>query len=182
MIDTERLVVRPWRDSDRAPFAAMGQDADVMRFLGPLRSRVESDAFIDRMVAMQAELGYCLWAVERLGDAAFLGFCGLNAGPAGTPLEGELEIGWRLARAYWRQGYAREAALACLDWTWANLAIEALFSMTVPANTASWGLMERLGMHRLADQDFDHPNVPDGSPLKRHIVYRIDRPFVNHLR
>lgn len=182
MIETERLIVRPWRDTDRAPFAAMGQDPEVMRFLGPLRSRAESDGLIDRMIAMQAERGYCLWAVERRVDTAFLGFCGLNAGPMGTPLEGGLEIGWRLARAYWRQGYAREAALACLDWTWVNLAIDGLFSMTVPANTASWGLMERIGMRRLADQDFDHPGVPDGSPLKRHFLYRIDRPFINHLR
>lgn len=185
MIETERLIIRPWRDGDRAPFAAMGQDAEVRRFLGPLQSRAESDALIDRMIAMEADLGYCLWAIERRADATFLGFCGLNAGPVGTPLEGGLEIGWRLARAYWGQGYAREAALACLDWTWANLAIEGLFSMTVPANTASWGLMERLGMFQLQGRDFDHPGVPDGSPLKRHIVYRIDRPadrpFVNHI-
>lgn len=182
MIETERLIVRPWRDSDRAPFAAMGQDPEVMRFLGPPQTRVESDAVIDRMIAMQAALGYCFWALERRTDAAFLGFCGLKPGPVDTPLEGEVEIGWRLAHVHWGQGYAREAAQASLDWAWANLTINSVWSMTVPANTASWGLMERLGMSRLVDRDFDHPAVPDGSPLKRHIVYRIDRPFINHLR
>lgn len=176
MIETERLIIRPWRDDDRAPFAAMGRDQDVRRFLGPLQSRADSDALIDRLIAMQAQFGYCIWAVERRADAAFLGFCGLGPGPAGTPLHGGIEIGWRLARAYWGQGYAREAAQACLDWAWATLPVGAILSMTVPANTASWGLMERLGMKRVPDGDFDHPGVPDGSPLKRHLVYRLDRP------
>ena len=185
MIETERLLVRPWQDSDRALFAAMGQDEAVRRFLGPPQSRAESDALVDRITQTQAHLGYCLWAIERRADAAFLGFCGLNPAPAGTPIEGRIEIGWRLAHAYWGHGYAREAALASLDWAWANLAVEAIFAMTVPANTASWGLMERLGMHRLHDLDFDHPAVPDGSSLKGHIVYGIDRPadrpFVNQI-
>lgn len=176
MIETERLIIRPWQDSDRAPFAAMGQDAAVRRFLGPLQTRAETDQTIDRMQALQASHGYCCWALERREDAAFLGFCGLNPGPVGTPIEGRNEVGWRLASAFWGQGYAREAALACLDWSWAHLPDPAILAMTVPANTASWGLMERIGMQRLHDQDFDHPGVPDGSPLKRHILYRIDRP------
>lgn len=176
MIDTDRLILRAWRDSDRAPFAAMGRDAEVMRHLGPLMSPKESDAAIDRLVGVQAARGYTFWAVERRGDGAFLGFCGLKPGPEGTPIEGRIEIGWRIARAHWRQGYAREAALASLDWGWANLADSTIFAMTVPANVASWTLMERIGMKRRPDGDFDHPAVPDGSPLKRHIVYAIDRP------
>lgn len=176
MIETDRLVLRPWRDEDRAPFAAMGQDAEVMRFLGPLQTVDEANDAVDRMIEFQSTLGYCFWAVERRADGAFLGFCGLKPGPAGTPLAARLEIGWRLARAHWGQGYAREAAQASLDWGWATLPDPAILAMTVTENSASWGLMERLGMTRLADQDFDHPGVPDGSPLKRHIVYRIDRP------
>lgn len=185
MIETDRLLLRPWQDSDRAPFAAMGQDEAVRRFLGPSQSRAESDALVDRITQAQARLGYCLWAIERRADAAFLGFCGLNPAPAGTPIEGRIEIGWRLAHAHWGQGYAREAALASLDWAWTNLADEAIVAMTVSANTASWGLMERLGMHRMSSLDFDHPAVPDGDPLKSHIVYGIDRPpdrpFVNQI-
>lgn len=176
MIRTERLILRSWQDSDRAPFAAMGQDAEVMRHLGPLMSSIDSDAAIDRLSGVEASHGYTFWAVERGADGAFLGFCGLKPGPDGTPIAGRTEIGWRIARAYWRQGYALEAARASIEWAWSTLADSKIFAMTVPANVASWGLMERLGMNRLADQDFDHPNVPDGSPLKRHIVYAIDRP------
>jgi len=185
MIETERLIIRPWQERDRAPFAAVGQDEAVRRFLGPLQSREESDAVVDRLIAMQAAQGYCFWALERRADGVFLGFCGLKPGPAGTPIADKVEIGWRLAAPYWGQGYAREAAEASLDWGWRNLRHQAIYSMTVPANRASWGLMERLGMQRRPDLDFDHPEVPDGSPLKSHIVYRIDRPadrpFINQI-
>lgn len=174
MIDTGRLIVRPWHDADRAPFHAMGQDAEVMRFLGPSQSRAETDAAIDRMIACQAEHGCCFWAVERRDDGAFLGFCGIK--PGRWPIEALPEIGWRLGRAYWGQGYAREAAQACLNWAWAVRDWSHIYAITVPANTASWGLMARLGMERLVDGDFDHPDVPVGSPLKRHITYRIARP------
>ncbi|OYY63006.1 GNAT family N-acetyltransferase [Sphingomonas sp. 28-62-11] len=185
MIETERLIIRPWQESDRAPFAAMGQDEAVRRFLGPPQSREESDATVDRLIALQSAYGYCFWALQHRTDGAFLGFCGLKPGPAGTPIADAIEIGWRLAVPYWRQGYAREAAVASLDWAWQNLAANTVYAMTVPANIASWGLMERLGMQRLAQLDFDHPDVPDGDPLKPHIVYGINRPanrpFVNQI-
>jgi len=180
MIETERLIVRSWRDSDRAPFAALNADPEVRRYLGPVQTQGESDAVIERLSAIDAKYGHTFWAVERRADGAFLGFCGLI--PWDVTDDARLEIGWRLARAWWGQGYAREAAVACLDWAWANTSHAAVHAITVPANTASWGLMERLGMQRLSGGDFDHPGVPDGSPLKRHITYRIDRPFINHLR
>lgn len=176
MIDTERLTLRPWLERDRAPFATMGQDAEVMRYLGPLQPPDQAHAAIDRMIELQVAMGYCFWAVERRDDAAFLGFCGLKPGPEGTPLAGRIEIGWRLAHRYWGQGYAREAATASLAWGWANLPDPAIYAMTVPANSASWGLMERLGMRRLPDLDFDHPALAEDDPLRRHIVYRADRP------
>lgn len=173
MITTDRLVIRPWRDSDRAPYALMSQDAAVMRYLGPLQSRVDCDLAVDRMIASQAEHGCCFWALERRGDGAFLGFCGIKPGRA--PIEGLPEIGWRLGSRYWRQGYAREAATACLEWAWSSRDWPAVHAITVPANHASWGLMERLGMRRVEDGDFDHPDLPEGNPLRRHIRYRIDR-------
>lgn len=176
MIATDRLIIRPWRDSDRAAFAAMGRDPQVMRFLGPLQSREECDQAIDRMMAMQTALGMCFWAVERRDDAAFIGFCGLKPGPVDTPLADGIEIGWRLAQVYWGQGYAREAAQASLDWGWTNLDCLAISAITVMANSASWGLMERLGMQRVPDGDFDHPSLPEGHPLRRHIRYTIARP------
>lgn len=177
MIATERLLIRPWRAADRAPYFALCNDPEVMRFLGPIQSRAETDAALDRQEAAQAEHGHCFWAVERRHDAILLGFCGLLRGK--LPIEGKIEIGWRLGRSFWGQGYAREAAVACLAWAAQNLPDPSVYAITVPANTASWGLMERIGMRRLPDGDFDHPGVPDGSPLKRHITYRIDRPFVN---
>ena len=174
MIETERLILRGWREADIAPFHAMGQDAAVMRFIGPPMTPEDARAAHDRMVARQTEAGHCFWAVERKGDGAFLGFCGLQ--PGYDFLAGETEIGWRLRRDVWGQGYAREAAVASLAWGWRNLDMTRVTAITVLANTASWGLMERLGMTRYPDEDFDHPAVPDGSPLKRHILYRIGRP------
>jgi RimJ/RimL family protein N-acetyltransferase len=176
MIETERLVLRPWRDGDRAPYHALCRDPEVMRFLGAPQSRAESDAAIDRMISSQAEQGFCFWAVERRDDEILLGFCGLKLGPPGTPIADDIEIGWRLGRQHWGRGYAREAAEASLVWGWEHTGTRGIAAITVPANTRSWRLMERLGMERVANGDFDHPGVPDGSPLKRHILYRIARP------
>ncbi|TPG43224.1 N-acetyltransferase [Sphingomonas koreensis] len=174
MIETARLTIRPWRDADRAPYHAIGAHPEVMRFLGPIQSRAETDVAIDRMIAAERAHGFCFWAVERRSDGALLGYCGLL--PAKPPIDGDIEIGWRLGRAFWGQGYAFEAAQSCLDWAWRRLDVDTVAAITVAANTRSWGLMERLGMTRIAGGDFDHPGVPDGSPLKRHILYRIGRP------
>lgn len=175
MIETERLVLRGWRDADVAPFHAMGNDAEVMRYLGPPLTLADAQAARERMGAVLGKSGYCFWAVERQADGAFIGFCGLQ--PGYGFLDGATEIGWRLRRDAWGQGYAGEAAQASLTWGWANLDVPTITAITVPANTRSWGLMERLGMTRDHDADFDHPAVPDGSPLKRHLTYRIARPI-----
>ena len=177
MIETERLVLREWRDADRAPLAAMGRDPEAMRHLGPLQTRAEADAAIDRMIALQKARGHCFWPIERRDDGVLLGHCGLKLAPAGIPgVTGSIEIGWRLRRDVWRQGYAREAAQACLEWGWANLAVDRIVAITTPGNTASWGLMERLGMIRRHDLDFGHPMLPIGDPLRPHITYEALRP------
>ncbi|THD35048.1 MAG: N-acetyltransferase [Sphingomonas sp.] len=176
MIDTARLILRGWREGDVAPFHAMGNDAEVMRYLGPPMTLADAEAARERMDAVLAEHGYCFWAVERRADGAFLGFCGIKPGPAGTPIADDVEIGWRLRRDAWGQGYAREAAEAVIAWTWANTDAPEIAAITVAGNTNSWGLMERLGMTRDPNGDFDHPAVPDGNPLKRHLTYRLARP------
>ncbi|CAM3219998.1 GCN5 family acetyltransferase [Sphingomonas antarctica] len=176
MIETERLVLRAWRDDDRAPFAEMGRDPQVMATLGPLMTREDSDAAIDRMMAYQAAHGHCFWPVERREDGMFLGFCGLKQGPDDTPIAGETEIGWRLRSDMWGRGYAREAAEATLAWGWAHLDRNSIYAITTPDNSRSWGLMERLGMTRRHDLDFDHPGVPDDSQLKAHLTYAASRP------
>lgn len=174
MIETERLILRGWREADREPFHAMCNDPAVMEFLGPLQTLGEVDAAIERQNGLLARHGYCFWAVERRAGGAFLGFCGLKPGPAGTPIEGEIEIGWRLEREYWGQGYAREAAQASLDWAWANTDALVIAAITVSANVRSWGLMERLGMTYAPRDDFIHPQAPPH--LNPHITYRITRP------
>ena len=176
MIETERLILRPTEDRDRAAMWAQLRDPEVMRFLLPVPDDAAYEAMIERMRGYERDHGYTFWAIERRGDGAVIGVCGLKPGAPDTPIAGMVEIGWRLARAAWGQGYAREAAQACLDWAWANLDTEQVVAITVDANTASWGLMERLGMTRDLQGDFDHPALAEGDPLRPHILYRIDRP------
>ena len=174
-LETERLFLREWRDADVPILHRMGNDPRVMEFLGPQQTLDEAMEAVARQQDTQRNLGYCFWVIERRCDASLIGFCGLKPGPEATPLEGKTEIGWRLAHDHWGQGYAREAAHTSLDWGFANLPDNAIWAITVPANIRSWGLMERLGMIRQIELDFEHPGVPDGSPLKPHITYRIGR-------
>ncbi len=176
MIETERLVLRRWEDRDRATFYAHCADPEVMRYFPALLTPAEVDAAIERQNGFHATHGYCFWVVEERTSGAMLGFCGLKPGAEGTPLEGAVEIGWRFGTAHWGRGFAREAALASLDWGFANIDVARIGAITVAANTRSWGLMERIGMTRSWHEDFDHPAVADDSPLKRHITYWIDRP------
>ncbi len=172
MIETERLRLRAWQLIDCEPFWAMGKDSEVMRYL-PKMTRQQSDAAVQRMTAIEAEHGHAFWALERKVEGDFIGFCGIL--PPSPPVH-EHEIGWRLARHAWGLGYAREAAEASLAWAWAHLDVPAIMAITNLSNTRSWGLMERLGMKRQPLEDFDHPEVPEGDPLRPHILYRIYRP------
>ena len=170
MIETARLIIRPPHDGDRAPFAAMSADPDVMANLGPLLDRAASDAALDRMTAAQATYGFAFWALEAKSDGAFIGLCGLlpvhfDALPANS-----IEIGWRLRRASWGAGLATEAARAVLDWGFAR-GLPAIIAFTATRNLASQAVMQRLGMARRADLDFDHPRLAADDPLRRHIVY-----------
>jgi RimJ/RimL family protein N-acetyltransferase len=175
-LSTERLILREWREVDAAPFRAICTDPEVMRYLGSPLTAEAIDAAIGRQRASQAARGHCFWAMERRADGALLGFCGLQAGPEGTPIANRIEIGWRLRSDSWGQGYAREAAEAALDWAWTHLDEDVIWAITVPANARSWGLMERLGMTRHADFEFNHPALAADSPLLRHITYSIGRP------
>lgn len=176
MIETERLTLRLYRDGDRAALRAQCADPDVMAYLPPVPDDAAFDAMVNRMRGYDRDCGYTFWTTKRRSDDAVLGMCGLKPGAPDTPIADRLEIGWRLGRDYWGQGYAREAAQASLDWAWANTDAGEVVAITVAANSASWGLMERLGMTRVADGDFLHPAVPADSPLNPHILYRIERP------
>lgn len=174
MIETERLIIRRWTDADRAPFAAMSADPEVMATLGPLMTREQSDAMIDRLIDLQERDGHCFWAVERKSDSRFLGWNGLIIGS--RPIAGELEVGWRLARDAWGAGYATEAARAAIDWGFANRPVPRIVAITAAVNTRSQAVMQRLGMVRQLDLDFDHPQVDDGDPLQPHVTYYLERP------
>ena len=176
MIETERLILRPVEPCDRAALWAQVQDPEVMRYLLPVPDEAALDEMIERLGGWQRDHGFTFWVMESRSDRAVLGICGLKPGAPDTPIEGMVEIGWRLSREYWGQGYAREAAQASLDWAWANTDASEIVAITVQANAASWGLMQRLGMTRDVDCDFDHPLVAGDSPLKHHILYRIARP------
>jgi len=177
MIETERLIIRPWRDVDRSKYLACCNDEAVTAHLGGPASMEDIDASLARIRKSQEENGFCFWAVERKSDGAFLGYCGFKiARDEGTPVEGDVEMGWRLRRDAWGQGYAIEAARACLDWAWSNLKADRIVAITVPANRASWSVMERLGMIRRPDLDFAHPNFAADHPLSAHITYVMERP------
>lgn len=173
---TERLLLRRWRDADRAPFAALNADPEVMAHLLHPLSREESDAFVDRIETQWDEHGWSLWAVEVPGEAPFIGYVGLWPAPF-LDRDPPIEIGWRLARAHWGHGYATEASLAVLRHAFREVGLERIHSFTVPQNERSWRVMERIGMSRVADGDFDHPHVDRATHrhLVRHVLYELTR-------
>lgn len=134
MIQTERLILRGWRDDDAALHHAMCSEPAVMAYLGPSPSLADSAAVVARQNAIFADYGACFWALERRDTGAFIGWCGIKPGPAGTPIDGEPEIGWSLVQAEWGKGYAREAADAALAWGWRELDLPTVWAITVPAH------------------------------------------------
>ena len=170
---TERLLLRGWREDDRAPFARMNADPRVMEhFPGPLDAAA-SDALLDRIVERLAADGWGLWAVERRQDGAFLGFTGLARIPFEAHFTPAVEVGWRLTADAWGRGYATEAARAAVAVAFDRLALDEIVSMTTPANLRSRRVMERLGMTRDPADDFDHPRLPAGHPIRRQVLYRL---------
>src|SRR5579863_3472759 len=176
MIETSRLILRPWTKADLPEFIGVTNTPLGMRYLGGVAGPEVFKGLFERAVLSAREQGFSFWIIRRRDDGAMVGICGFK-GARLDHIVGEMEIGWRLGEKVWGQGYAREAAEACLDWAWANLACQRIFAVTVPANAASWGLMVRLGMQRRRDLDFDHPNFTQGHPLRPHITYVIERPW-----
>jgi len=176
MIRTERLLLRGWLDEDRAPFAQMNADPEVREHFQGTLTADESDAFVERIEAHWDERGWGLWAVEVPGVAPFIGFVGLWPADyvTGAPM---VEVGWRLAREHWGQGYASEAARAALRFGFEEVGLDEIVSFTVPQNERSTRVMERIGLIRDPAGDFDHPRVdPVAYPqLVRHVMYRLDR-------
>ncbi|GIU88749.1 MAG: N-acetyltransferase [Acidimicrobiia bacterium] len=174
---TGRLRLRAWRPADREPFAALNADPEVMRHFPAPLTRAESDAAADAIAAGLARLGWGLWAVEVEGEggAPFVGFVGLSVPAFAAPFTPCVEVGWRLAREHWGKGYATEGATAAVGFAFGVLGLDEVVSFTVPANRRSRAVMERLGMTHDPADDFDHPRLPEGHPLRRHVLYRLPR-------
>ncbi len=178
-IRTERLLLRGWTDADRPAFAAINADPAVMATLGPVMTPAESDAVVDRAIAHWATYGYGWWCLELDGEC--IGYTGLlrleyeaphtrDAAAAERPC---VEVGWRVASPRWGQGYAPEAARAALAFGFGEVGQDEIVSTTAVTNTKSRRVMEKLGLAHDPDGDFDHPRVPEDSPLRRHALYRM---------
>lgn len=174
MLETARLRLRTWDSGDVAPFMAALNTPQVMQWLGGVGQAELYERLYARMTACQVAHGHCFWLVERQSDGQLIGFCGLYVTDRpGSPVDGRTEIGWRLRQDAWGQGYAREAAEACLTHGFSTIGMAQILAYTVKQNAASWGLMQRLGMVRA--REFDHRLDGYGDDVADQIVYRIDR-------
>jgi RimJ/RimL family protein N-acetyltransferase len=175
-LQTDRLILRRWQPADRAPFAKLNANPSVNEFLpGPL-TREQSDERAERMDASFDRNGFGLWAVEVRNVTPFIGFIGLAVPRFDAPFTPCVEIGWRLSADYWGRGYATEGARAALAFAFDVVGLREVVSFTVPANLRSRRVMEKIGMKRDPAEDFDHPWLPEGHRLQRHVLYRIVRP------
>jgi len=177
MIETERLLLRPWREGEQAALAAVNGDPRVSDWLGGPIDRAASDALFDRLVAHQAKYGFCAWAAERKADGRILGLIGLGVVTAESlPVGPAVEMAWRLSPDAWGAGYATEGAQAALDWGFDNLDLSEIIAFTARTNLRSQAVMRRIGMQADPARDFDHPRVAADSPLRPHVVFAIPRP------
>jgi RimJ/RimL family protein N-acetyltransferase len=168
-------LLRRWRPSDREPFAQLNADPVVMEHFPSTLDRMESDAFADRIEAGFDARGYGLWAVELPGEAEFIGFVGLALHDFPAHFTPAVEIGWRLDRDYWGRGFATEAARTAIADGFDRVGLGEIVSFTATTNIRSVAVMQRLGMTHDPADDFDHPRLPVGHPLRRHVLYRLGR-------
>lgn len=172
-IETDRLLLRGWERRDRQPFAEMNADPRVMEFMPSCLSAEESDQLVDRIEDHFARHGYGLYAAELRANRQFIGFIGLQVPAFHAHFTPCVEIGWRLAACYWGRGLATEGATAVVKYAFDVLDLGSLVSFTVPANIRSRHVMEKICMTRNPSEDFDHPGLPEGHPLRRHVLYRL---------
>jgi len=173
MMQTERLTLRRWQESDLAPLAALHGDPEVMRYFPKPLTRTESDAFVRRIEEKFDRQGFGVWAVELTATQSFVGAVGLNIPSFQSAFTPCVEVMWRLGREHWGRGYATEAAKACLQFGFHTAKLSEIVAWTVPHNVRSRAVMERLGMTRNPEEDFDHPDVDENSALRRHVLYRV---------
>jgi ribosomal-protein-alanine N-acetyltransferase len=171
-METERLILRRWREADREPFACMNCDLAVMEYFPALLTRVESDALAGRAEAHFAAHGYGPWATELRATGEFIGFIGLSIPRFEAHFTPCVEIGWRLAAGHWGKGLATEGAQSVSEYAHGELGLKEIVSFTSESNVRSRRVMEKIGMTHDAADDFDHPGLPEGHWLRRHVLYR----------
>lgn len=174
-LSTARLLLRRWREEDREPFQRLNADLRVMEFLPGLMPPAASDRLILRIEQHFERYGFGLWAAELRESGALLGFIGLSVPQFEAPFMPAVEIGWRLSAEYWGRGLATEGAQAALRYGFETGGLSRIVSFTVPQNLRSRRVMEKLGMTHDPDDDFDHPSLPPGHRLRRHVLYRMER-------
>ena len=170
---TPRLLLRPWREADKAPFARMNANPEVRRYFPGLLTEAESNAAVDRYQADDSEHGYTFWAAELRSTGEFIGFVGLHPpNPAYNFPPGAPELGWRLDQPFWGRGYATEAALACRDFAFNELSAPAVGAVTTVTNEPSMNVMHKLGMKHVSN--FMHPEIDPVDPIAPHVLYMLD--------
>lgn len=174
-INTHRLILRQWQDSDLTPFATLNADPRVREFFPGLMSREESDHSVKLMSDHIARCGWGLWAASLIDTGEFIGFIGLEEVYFQAHFTPAVEIGWRLAFNHWGKGYATEGAKAVLAYGFENLNLEEVVSFTAVQNMRSRRIMEKIGMHHDSKDNFDHPKLSENHPLRRHVLYRIKK-------
>lgn len=174
-IKTERLILRQWTESDLKPFAELNADRRVREFFPKVLTRQESDGFVKIFSDHIKQYGWGFWAACLIETGEFIGFIGLETVNLAVPFTKNptVEIGWRIAHKHWGKGYATEGALKALEYGFQTLKLEEIVSFTVVQNIRSRNVMKKIGMHHDAKDDFDHPNLPEGHPMRRHVLYQI---------
>ncbi len=176
IIRTDRLILRPWKEEDLPSFAALNADPKVMEYFPATLSKAESDQLAQRIKTKMDEKGWGLWAVSVPGIADFIGFIGLNREDSfSAPFTPAVEVGWRIAFEHWGKGYATEGAKAALAYGFETLHLGEIVSFTATQNMRSRRVMERIGMHHDPKDDFEHPKLTEGHPLRKHVLYRLSQ-------
>lgn len=177
-----RVLLRDWRDSDYAPFAELNADTHARRFFSSVLTTEQSDAEADRIRAHVERTGFTFWALEIPGVTDFAGFVGLIHTGFEAHFTPCVEIGWRLLPAYWGKGFASEAAQLALQHAFEVLQLDEIVALTTYNNLPSMAVMQRIGMRRRVEDDFQHPKLSEGHPLRHHVLYRISRAHWQSLR
>ena len=174
-LETDRLILRSWRESDLSPMVTINQDPKVCEYFPEIGNRDTTIALIDRIIRHDEECGFSLYAVEIKATQEMVGFLGLMTPSFEAHFTPAIEIGWRLSSQHWNQGIATEGAKAVLEYTFTNLNLDEVVSFTALNNQASRRVMEKIGMKHNPNDDFDHPKLGKNSPLKRHVLYRLSK-------